>query len=87
LIKTSHFHILIFFSSKQDDLQKVTKSAYAQISQFGMNERVGNISFEQPREGDFVFDKPFSEATAQIIDEVSCGKLFRFKLRPSVLIF
>ena len=51
-------------------MQKVTKSAYAQISQFGMNERVGNISFEQPKEGDFVFDKPFSEATAKIIDEV-----------------
>jgi AFG3 family protein len=49
----------------------VTKSAYAQISQFGMNERLGNISFEQPKEGDFVFDKPFSEATAKIIDEVS----------------
>jgi AFG3 family protein len=54
----------------QDDLQKVTKSAYAQISQFGMNERLGNISFEQPKEGDFVFDKPFSEETAKIIDEV-----------------
>jgi AFG3 family protein len=52
-------------------LQKVTKSAYAQISQFGMNERLGNISFEQPKEGDFTFDKPFSEATAKIIDEVN----------------
>jgi len=36
-----------------------------------MNERLGNISFEQPKEGDFVFDKPFSEATAKIIDEVN----------------
>lgn len=64
---------IIFFNrittGAQDDLQKVTKSAYAQISQFGMNERIGNISFEQPKEGDFVFDKPFSEATAKIIDE------------------
>jgi AFG3 family protein len=34
-----------------------------------MNERLGNISFEQPREGEMVFDKPFSEATASIIDE------------------
>ena len=34
-----------------------------------MNERVGNISFEQPKPGEMVFDKPFSEATAQIIDE------------------
>jgi AFG3 family protein len=48
----------------------VTKSAYAQISQFGMNERLGNVSFEQPREGEMVFEKPFSEETARIIDEV-----------------
>lgn len=53
----------------QDDLQKVTKSAYAQITQFGMNDRVGNVSFEQPQQGELVFDKPFSEATAQVIDE------------------
>ena len=53
----------------QDDLQKVTKSAYAQITQYGMNEKVGNISFEQPQPGEMVFEKPFSEATAQIIDE------------------
>jgi len=53
----------------QDDLQKVTKSAYAQITQFGMNSRIGNVSFEQPGPGEMVFDKPFSEATAQAIDE------------------
>jgi len=53
----------------QDDLQKVTKSAYAQITQFGMNERIGNVSFEQPDPGQMVVDKPFSEATAQAIDE------------------
>merc|ERR1711953_4587 len=64
---------MIFFNrittGAQDDLQKVTKSAYAQITQYGMNERGGNISFEQPQPGDMVFEKPFSEATAQLIDE------------------
>ena len=44
----------IFFkritTGAQDDLQKVTKSAYAQITQYGMNEAVGNVSFEQPQQ-------------------------------------
>lgn len=62
----------IFFNrittGAQDDLQKVTRSAYAQITQFGMNDRVGNVSFEQKDTG-MGYEKPFSEATAQIIDE------------------
>ena len=43
----------IFFeritTGAQDDLQKVTKSAYGQITQYGMNENVGHVSFEQPQ--------------------------------------
>ena len=34
-----------------------------------MNERVGNVSFKMPQDGEMVFDKPFSENTAQVIDE------------------
>ncbi|KAF2879166.1 hypothetical protein ILUMI_27018 [Ignelater luminosus] len=52
----------------QDDLKKVTQSAYAQVVQFGMNEKVGNVSFDMPREGEMVLEKPYSESTAQIID-------------------
>merc|ERR1719195_1621566 len=63
----------IFFqritTGAQDDLQKVTKSAYAQITQYGMNENAGNVSFEQPQQGEMVFDKPYSESTSQLIDE------------------
>jgi len=63
----------IFFNrittGAQDDLQKVTKSAYSQITQFGMNEEIGNLSFEQPQQGEMVFDKPFSEHTAMLVDQ------------------
>uniref|UniRef100_A0A8C0X090 AAA+ ATPase domain-containing protein n=1 Tax=Castor canadensis TaxID=51338 RepID=A0A8C0X090_CASCN len=53
----------------QDDLKKVTQSAYAQIVQFGMSEKLGQVSFDFPRQGEALVEKPYSEATAQLIDE------------------
>jgi len=50
------------------DLEKVTKQAYAMVSIYGLNERIGNISFYD-RQGRDSFTKPYSEETAKIIDE------------------
>jgi len=80
----------IFFNrittGAQDDLQKVTKSAYAQITQFGMNENVGHVSFEQPQPGEMVFDKPFSEATAQLVDEEAKNLITNAMIRTIALL-
>lgn len=63
----------IFFkkitTGAQDDLKKITDSAYAQIVRFGMNEKVGHVSFDTSQPGDPMFSKPYSESTAQMIDE------------------
>lgn len=34
-----------------------------------MSEKVGNVSFDMPQPGEMTFDKPYSEQTAQMIDE------------------
>lgn len=50
------------------DLEKVTKQAYAMVSMYGLNKKIGNVSFYDSQ-GQNSFVKPFSEATARIIDE------------------
>ncbi|CAJ0901349.1 3467_t:CDS:2 [Entrophospora sp. SA101] len=63
----------IFFNivttGAQDDLQKVTKLAYAQISAYGMNINIGPLSFYNAGDNEPQFQKPYSEATARMIDE------------------
>ncbi|MEN9338865.1 MAG: hypothetical protein RIQ62_177 [Bacteroidota bacterium] len=50
------------------DLQQVTKMAYAMVTVYGMNSKIGNISFYDPQnEGGF--QKPYAEETGMIIDE------------------
>ncbi len=52
------------------DLEKVTKQARAMITVYGLNERLGNITYYDSQSGDdYGFSKPYSEKTAQIIDE------------------
>lgn len=50
------------------DLEKVTKQAYAMVSMYGLNKKIGNISFYDSQ-GQNAFTKPYSEDTARSIDE------------------
>jgi ATP-dependent metalloprotease FtsH len=51
------------------DLEKVTKQAYAMVSYFGMSDKVGNVSFyDSTGQMDYNFTKPYSEKTAELID-------------------
>ncbi len=52
------------------DLEKVTKQARAMVTIYGLNEKLGNITYyDSQGNDDFGFNKPYSEKTAQIIDE------------------
>jgi len=51
------------------DLERITKMAYSMVSVYGMNDRIGNVSFYDSKQNDYNFQKPYSDATAQIIDE------------------
>lgn len=52
------------------DLEKVTKQAYAMISIYGLNDKIGNISYyDSTGANEYGFTKPYSEKTAELIDE------------------
>ncbi|EFA84387.1 peptidase M41 [Heterostelium album PN500] len=51
----------------QDDLEKITKMAYSQVGLYGMNEKVGPLSY--PRKDSSDLTKPYSDETAEIIDQ------------------
>jgi cell division protease FtsH len=51
------------------DLERITKLAYSMVTVYGMNEKLGNISFYDSKQSDYNFTKPYSESTAQMIDE------------------
>ncbi|NCD69334.1 ATP-dependent zinc metalloprotease FtsH [Mucilaginibacter agri] len=49
------------------DLERITKLAYAMVKIYGMNGKVGNLSFYDPQ-GEYQFNKPYSDTTAELID-------------------
>ncbi len=57
-------------SGAQNDLEKVTKTAFAMVCYFGMSEKVGKVSYyDSTGQSDFSFNKPYSEKTAELIDQ------------------
>ena len=52
----------------QNDLERITKMAYAMVTIYGMNEKVGNLSFNDPN-NEYGFTKPYSDKTAELIDQ------------------
>jgi len=52
-----------------NDLEKVTKQSYAMVSYFGMSSKIGNLSFyDSSGNNEYSFNKPYSEKTAETID-------------------
>ncbi|MBK7291855.1 MAG: ATP-dependent zinc metalloprotease FtsH [Chitinophagaceae bacterium] len=62
----------IFFNKistgAQNDLQQITRTAYAMITVYGMSEKLGNISYYDPQQEN-AFSKPYSDETARMIDD------------------
>lgn len=56
-------------SGALNDLERVTKSAYGMVSYLGMSERIGNLSFYDSSGSEYSFTKPYSDKTAEAIDE------------------
>ncbi len=52
-----------------NDLERATKLAYSMVTIYGLNDKIGNLSFfDSSGESDYSFNKPYSEKTAEIID-------------------
>ena len=53
----------------QNDLEKITKMAYAMVTIYGMNDKIGHVSFKDDTGEYGLMGKPYSENTSQMIDE------------------
>jgi cell division protease FtsH len=52
------------------DLEKITRQAYASIVYYGLNDKIGNVSYyDSSGQSEYSFNKPYSENTAKVIDE------------------
>ncbi len=57
-----------------NDLERVTKQAYAMVTYFGLSDKIGNLSFyDSSGQSDYFFQRPYSDKTAELIDEEAKG--------------
>jgi cell division protease FtsH len=55
-----------------NDLERVTKQAYAMVAYYGMSSNLKNISFyDSSGQSEYAFGKPYSDKTAELIDQES----------------
>ncbi|PRY85261.1 ATP-dependent zinc metalloprotease FtsH [Mongoliibacter ruber] len=68
------------------DLERITKMAYSIVSIYGMNEKIGNVSFYDSKSSEYRTSKPYSEKTAETIDdEVRKLILFAYEKTKALL--
>jgi len=68
------------------DLERITKLAYSMVTVYGMNEEIGNLSFYDSKQSEYQFNKPYSEATSQRIDQQVKGIIDESYLRTKNLL-
>jgi AFG3 family protein len=51
------------------DLERITKLAYSMVTVYGLNDRIGNVSFYDSKQAEYAFNKPYAEETAREIDQ------------------
>ncbi|MFC2132186.1 ATP-dependent zinc metalloprotease FtsH, partial [Bacteroidota bacterium] len=70
-----------------NDLEKVTKQAYAMVAFFGMSKKIGNSSFyDSSGQNEYSFQKPYSEKTAEIIDQEASKLISQAYERAKILL-
>jgi AFG3 family protein len=70
----------------QNDLERITKLSYAMVSIYGMNDKVGNVSFNDTQ-GEYQFNKPYSDKTSELIDNEVRGLINNvYQLTKNLLI-
>ena len=69
------------------DLEKITKQAYNMVSIYGLNDKIGNVSFyDSSGQSDYSFNKPYSEKTAETIDAEAKGIIDKAYIRTKEIL-